>query len=202
MRLDGQRRRAFGRVVVGMLAAAMVTLGWTDVAAAKECGCTLTGDYEAPDSVLPQAGATSPGGAYRLETSQNGNFVTLTIRNASSNAIVTSFTPPIARLQYGWSPDGARFLYRYAAAGNSVQLDDINVYDVAARASRLGTTVSAGAAAAFSPEGGYFFVNSITNGNNANLSVYDAETGARKWSAPYIFTTPPGTGGQTFSAAG
>src|SRR4051812_25657543 len=69
------------------------------------------GDYEAPETVLPQARATSPGGAYRLEASQNGSIATLTIRNASTNSIVQTFNPPIARLQLGWSPDGDRFLY-------------------------------------------------------------------------------------------
>jgi hypothetical protein len=189
-------------LLVVIFATLLTLTGLTGIASAKECGCTETGDFQGVATAAPAAQADSPGGgAYRLETAQNGGFATLTLKRANGTT-VQSFQPPITRLQFGWSPDGNRFMYRFASAGNSQTLDDVVVYDVAADTQRVYTTVSSGAAFAFSPKGQYAFVNSITNSNSANLVVWDVRNGQTRWSTSYIFTAPPGGGGQTFSVAG
>jgi hypothetical protein len=189
------------RLVVVFLAGVLGLTGLSAVAWAEECGCTDTGDYKAPATEMPVAAATPPGGAYRLETRQDSSFVTLTVKRANGTT-VRSFSSPIARAQWGWSPDGDRFLYRHAGPNNSVILDEIHVFDVAANATRLDTTVSAGATAAFSPDGHYFFTNAITNGNSGQIDVYDSNTGDNRWSEPYIFNAAPGNPGQNLSVAG
>jgi hypothetical protein len=189
------------RLIVGFLTAVLAFTGLTGISWAKECGCTQVGDYKSVATEAAAPGASSPGGDYRLETSQTGSFVNLTVKRASGTT-VQSFTVPVARIGYGWSPDGDRFLIRHAGPNNSTTLDQVIVYDVAADRQRLSTSLSAGATVEFSPDGIYFFTHSITQGNYAHLSVYDAATGETRWATEYVFSAPPGNPGQTFSVSG
>jgi hypothetical protein len=197
------RGRRTLRALLAAVVATTVVAGFAPAASATECGCTETGPYEAPAVVNAVTGSASPrGGTFTLTTSQDQAFATLAIRRASNNSLVQSFTVPLSRLRYGWSPDGNRFLVQHGLPG-SVTLDEVILWDLADDEQVVATTVKSGAAAAFSPHGRWFYVNQLHGPGWAGLTLWSANApGTPALSTDITFANVPGSGADNFGSIG
>jgi Carboxypeptidase regulatory-like domain/Nidogen-like len=194
--------RRLGVALMMVFASLVVVAGSATPAAAAECDCPATGPWKAPATVSPQAQATSPGGGrFTLQTSQTASQVTLTIRETATGATVQSFTEPLARLAWGFSPDGDRFMIRRAFA-NSTTLDSVTLYDLDADRRVYESSVTAGFAAAFSPHGRWFLLNVLNGPGNAQIDVIDSVTGTVALDTTVIFSNAPGNPGDRFGSIG
>ncbi|HEX5532779.1 MAG TPA: nidogen-like domain-containing protein [Actinomycetales bacterium] len=191
------------RALVAAAIGVSFLVGVAPAAQAQECGCDDTGAYKSPATEAIVTGATSPGDkTYSLSTSQTATQATLTIRRAAGNAVVQSFTVPLSRLAYGWSPDGDRFVVRHGYSG-STTMDQVVLWDLDADRRVLETTMRAGAATAFSPHGKWFLLNQLLSPGQAQINVWNASTpGPAVLDAPVIFSNVPGGGADSFGSIG
>lgn len=188
------------------LLALMLFLFGPRPASAQECGCTNVGPYKAPARTAPAAQELSPnGGAFRLQTSQWNDEVTLSITRTSNGTTVKNFFIPLTRAAWGFSPDGNRFMYRYAfpePVPGSPQVDVIVLYDLVGNRQLHYTEASAGAAVAFSPHGRWYLLNVLYGTNWSGITVLDAATGEQALYEELIFEAPAGSPGDKFGAIG
>jgi hypothetical protein len=169
---------------------------------AKECGCTNTGEWKAPKTTAPATGATSPdGGRFTLETSQTATQATLMLRRSADGRLVESFTVPLSRLAFGFSPDGDRFMFRHGFTGSTTR-DVVVLYDLDADRRVYESSPTAGFAAAFSPHGRWFLLNVLNGPGNAQITVVDAVSGVVALDSTLIFSSPPGSPGDRFGSVG
>ena len=203
--LPGRRllRRAPGLIIALALLLSLVGPG---PARAQECGCTDVGPYKVPDRTAPAAQELSPnGGTFRLETSQWQEEVTLSVKRAATGATVKNFFIPLERSDWGFSPDGNRFMVRHAfpePLPGSPQIDVIVLYDLADNAQLHYTEVPAGATVAFSPNGRWYLLSALHGTNWSSILVLDADTGQQALYEEMIFEAPPGSPGDKFGTIG
>ncbi len=175
-------------------------------AGAQECGCRNVGPYKSPARTAPAAQDLSPnGGAFRLQTSQLNDEVTLTITRTSNGTTVKSFFIPLARSAWGFSPDGNRFMYRYAfpePVPGSPQVDVIVLYDLVGNRQLHYTEATAGATVAFSPHGRWYLLNVLYGTNWSGITVLDAATGELALYEELLFEAPPSSPGDKFGTIG
>ncbi len=192
-------------IAIALLGLVLVLLG-PRPASARECGCTDVGPYQAPARTAPAAQELSPkGGAFRLQASQWNEEVTLTITRTSTGTTVKSFYIPLTRAGWGFSPDGNRFMYRYAfpePVPGSPQVDVIVLYDLIGNRQLHSMEAAAGATAAFSPHGHWYLLNVLYGANWSGITVLDAATGEQALYEELIFEAPPGSPGDKFGTIG
>jgi hypothetical protein len=188
-----------------LLAFMLVLLG-PRPASAQECGCTNVGPYKAPARTAPAAQELSPnGGAFRLQTSQWNDEVTLSITRTSNGTTVKNFFIPLTRAAWGFSPDGNRFMYRYAfpePVPGSPQVDVIVLYDLVGNRQLHYTEATAGATAAFSPHGRWYLLNVLYGTNWSGIIVLDAATGEQALYEELLFEAPASSPGDKFGTIG
>jgi hypothetical protein len=198
-------------MVVSLLAALLALVALAPAAAsAAICGCARTGGYVNPARALPAKGDLSPaGGEFRLEIiEQTPTQAVLHLTKAATGATVVDLPVWLARLDFGFSPDGKRFMWRYAfvdSEGPSVKFDVVGLHDLAAPGgarSVFYSEVYAGATTTFSPHGRWFELNQLFGPGNSEIRVLDAQTGQTAFSDPIIFTAPPGYPGDKFGVVG
>ncbi|HEX2118148.1 MAG TPA: Ig-like domain-containing protein [Acidimicrobiales bacterium] len=186
--------------------ALVLTLAVPGVARAQECGCTNVGPYKVPARTAPAAQETSPGGGtFRLETSQWEEEVTLSIKRTSTGATVENFFIPLTRAAWGFSPDGNRFMFRYAfpePVPGSPQIDVIVLYDLVDDEQVHYTEVPAGATVAFSPHGRWYLLSALYGSNWSGILVLDADTGEQALYEELVFEAPPSSPGDKFGTIG
>jgi VCBS repeat-containing protein len=202
----GGRGRRIGSAALAVLVLLTSVLSAT-AAEAAECGCKETGEYVAPARKAAQKTDLSPGpGTYRLIVPNDGPYVpTLQLAQAATGETIEDFWLPLPRLDFGFSPDGKRFMYRHAfmtAEGASPQLDVIGVFDIAGDRHVFNTNANAGAGFSWSPHGRWFVINELYATNWAGITVRNSVTAESAYSQEIIFTTPPGVPGQQFGAYG
>lgn len=203
--LRGRRllRRAPGIIVALAL---LLTLFGPGPARAQECGCTDVGPYKAPARTSPAAQEMSPNGSvFRLETSQWQEEVTLSVKRADTGVTVKNFFIPLTRAAWGFSPDGNRFMVRYAfpePLPGSPQIDVIVLYDLVDNTQLHYTEVPAGATTAFSPNGRWYLLSALYGPNWSSILVLDADTGQQALYEEMIFEAPPSSPGDTFGTIG
>jgi hypothetical protein len=200
-------RRALRRAPTALVVLALVLLLFGSRAArAQECGCTNVGPYKAPARMAPAAQELSPnGGTFRLQVSQWQDEVTLSITRASNGVNVENFFIPLERAAWGFSPDGNRFMYRYAfpePVPGSPQIDVIVLYDLAGDRQLHYTEAAAGATAAFSPHGRWYLLNALYGTNWSAITVLDAATGQQALYEELLFEAPPSSPGDKFGTIG
>jgi hypothetical protein len=191
------------RALLAALLAATALIGLAQPAAATECGCTEVGPYEAPAVRSWTTGATSPaGGTYTLSTSQNATFATLQVHRTAGNVLVESFTAPLSRLQFGWSPDGKRFMVRHGQPGSTTH-DSVVLWDLVGDRQIVSTSMTSGAATGFSPHGRYFYVNQLLGPGWASIGIWNATApGTVAMSREITFANVPGSGADSFGSIG
>ncbi len=181
--------------------ALLLTIAGTAVPAlALECGCTATGDYKAPAVKRAAKLEFSPGGGkYRLTTSSTPTEVTLRVGLASDNSLVKLVPMSLVRADWGFSPDGERFMYRSAT---DTHIDQINVWDLEHDRLVHHTTTTSGSSFGFSPHGRWFLINSLRSPGHADLVVKDSVSGDNALVTEIGYESIPGDPGDTFGVLG
>ncbi|MFP5316675.1 MAG: Ig-like domain-containing protein, partial [Acidimicrobiia bacterium] len=193
--------KRFTTFVSALLAALFLLAAVPTSALAAECGCQETGEYETAKVRQPAQQELSPGGGeYRLKVTQTSVDNQLRIEKAGSGEHVKTFFVPLARLDWGFSPDGHRFMVSHKGAGD--HLDDITLWDLEANRLVKFTTVTSGFAGAFSPHGRWFLVNDLRGPGQSATTIYDAVTGGTALYAEMAFENPPGGPGDKFGVIG
>lgn len=198
---SGDRRRRAGwlavvvSLVASLLGAAVVAAA---PASAATCGCRDTGPYTTPTRKAPVRGETSPdGGVYRLTVTQNGNNTTLAItRAATAEPVLTLHDVPIGRIQYGFSPDGNRFVVSHQ--DQDTQRDEVALYDLIGKKRVFLDTVNAGHNMSFSPHGRWFMLSSLSSTTTSDIVIVDAASGTPALSTSIGIETIPGDEGDKF----
>jgi VCBS repeat-containing protein len=193
-------RRALWLPIVVALIASMLGVAVVGAAptSAATCGCRNTGPYTTPARKAFVRGETSPGGgAYRLVVSQTATAATLEIKRASNGETVHIFHDvPLGRIQYGFSPDGNRFLVSHQ--DQDTPRDEVVLYDLVGNKQVFIGTVNSGQNMSFSPHGRWFMVNSLSGTTTSELVIVDAGSGATALSTSIAFDTIPGDPGDKF----
>lgn len=199
-RNGARRRRALWLPVVLALVASLLGGGLVAAAPASAaiCGCRNTGPYTTPTRKAPVRGETSPGGgAYRLVVSQTATSATLEIKRASNGETVHIFHDvPLGRIQYGFSPDGNRFVVSHQ--DQDTARDEVVVYDLVGDKQVFIDTVNSGQNMSFSPHGRWFMLSSLSGTTTSELVIVDAANGATALSTSIAFDTIPGDPGDKF----
>lgn len=192
--------------------------GNTGLGISTTCGCAQSGNYVDPvpgvDPVpvpsLSTQGAgpsTSPGG-YAVNASlttdiSGSQALSLQVTN-SHGGVVKDFGTVVFSTNWGFSPDGNRFVLHSLTSG----LDSIEVYDLTATPPNLIVNTSgvggAQTSLSFSPSGRYFLVHQAIGQTSAEETIYQVQgvTSQQRVydSGVYNFAAGSGSDYQTVSA--
>lgn len=170
----------------------------------NNCGCSKTGAYVPP--VLSAPTTASSSFAVSAVVSTAGTQLTLTRRADGASVFSTSVPVPTPALPlpvaYGFSPDGAHFLYHYVQQG----LDRAFLVDLSNGPGRVvySRAVPAQAVAfQFSPMGRYLVHAYLSTNQVITLNLVETSTGASAYSAALqLFTQVVAPPGGTLGVAG
>jgi hypothetical protein len=169
-----------------------------------DCVCSTTGTYLAPalpkrPAVVAQSGTlgNSPNGVYKVQITPAGGSTTIEVTEINSGALLLTQSVTGTSLEYGFSPDDARFAYSVTNGGNRI----VRVFDLSNPGTppRIDRSSSASQVfGGFSPSGKYF-VYAQAPGGTGFVEIFDAKTGTLVFqSSGFSFSQPAGAMGSQF----
>lgn len=170
----------------------------------NNCGCGKTGAYVPPALAAP---ATSSR-LFAVSTSVSIAGTSIKVTRSSDGAAVFSTNVPVPTpssplpAAYGFSPDGAHFLYHYVQQG----IDNAFLVDLSTGVGRTvysRAVVARSVAFEFSPQGRYLVHAYLTGNDTITLELIDATTGASAYATNLrLFTQVIAPPGGTLDVAG